>query len=392
MNILFLEWGCFGKVDVVFTLEQQGHKLFFFEHPDYQQRISKDFEAAFDRFVEENGIELCFSFNFYPVLSSAAQKHQLKYISVVYDSPFVMLYSYTIINENNYVFLFDRQEYFKLHKMGISTVYYMPLPVNATIIDHLLTKEYDQQKLSAEVSFVGALYHEDHNFFSKLEGISDYTRGYLDGIMNAQLQISGYNFIEEILPKNVVDDMQRIVKYDNSKYGIETLEYIFANYFINRRLTAIERRELLTAVAEHTNLRLYTIDKNAVIPNAQNMGVADYYAEMPYVFHNSKINLNITLRSIQSGIPLRCMDIMGAGGFLLTNFQADFLDDFIPDVDFVYYEDTQDLIHKIDYYLNHEEKRMEIAQNGHEKVKNHHSFEQYFHDVFEIAHILTPAR
>ena len=48
MNILFLEWGCFGKVDVVFTLEQQGHKMFFFEHPDYLQRISPDFEAAFD--------------------------------------------------------------------------------------------------------------------------------------------------------------------------------------------------------------------------------------------------------------------------------------------------------------------------------------------------------
>ncbi len=384
MNILFLEWGCFGKVDVVFTLEQQGHKMFFFEHPDYLQRISPDFEAAFDAFVEENQIELCFSFNFYPVLSAAAKKHNLDYISIVYDSPFVMLYSYTIINDNNYVFLFDRQEYYKLRNMGITTVYYMPLPVNATIIDYLLTKEYDQQKLSADVSFVGALYHEDHNFFSKLEGISDYTRGYLEGIMNAQLQVSGYNFIEETLPKEIIDDMQRIVKYDNSKYGIETPEYIFANYFINRRLTAIERRKLLTAAAECAKLRLYTLDKKAVIPNAQNMGAVDYYSEMPYVFHNSKINLNITLRSIQSGIPLRCMDIMGAGGFLLTNFQADFLDDFVPGADFVYFEDAKDLVRKIDYYLTHEQERIEIAHNGHEKVKNNHSFERCFEDIFKI--------
>ncbi len=383
MNILFLEWACFGKVDAVFTLEQQGHKVFFFKHPEYQQRISRDFENAFDEFVEKNQIELCFSFNFFPVLSSSAKMHDLNYISIVYDSPFVMLYSYTIINDNNYVFIFDRQEYLKLHKMGIPTVYYMPLPVNADIIDHLLTKDYNREKLSADISFVGALYHEDHNFFSKLEGISDYTRGYLEGIMNSQLQISGYNFIEETLPEDVVNDMQRIVKYDNSKYGIETLEYIFANYFINRRLTAIERRKLLTAAAKAADLRLYTLDKNAVIPNAQNMGAVDYYAEMPYVFHNSKINLNITLRSIQSGIPLRCMDIMGAGGFLLTNFQADFLDDFIPETDFVYFEDERDLVQKIDYYLSHEEKRIEIAQNGHEKVRKNYSFEKCFDEIFK---------
>lgn len=55
------------------------------------------------------------------------------------------------------------------------------------------------------------------------------------------------------------------------------------------------------------------------------MGAVDYYEVMPHVFKQSKINLNITLRSIQSGMPLRAWDIMGAGGFLLSNYQADFL-------------------------------------------------------------------
>ena len=38
------------------------------------------------------------------------------------------------------------------------------------------------------------------------------------------------------------------------------------------------------------------------------------------MFANSKVNLNITLRNIKTGIPLRALDIMGAGGFLLTNY------------------------------------------------------------------------
>ena len=384
MNILFLDWKCFSKADAVFTLEQRGHQLFYFFHPEFVERVSPAFASAFDAFVEQHHIDLCFSFNFYPVLSEAAKKHGLRYVAVVYDCPFVMLYSCTVINDNNSIFLFDRQEYQKFKKMGIPTVHYMTLPVNAGIIDYLLTKEYDRERLHADVSFVGSLYHEEHDLFSRLEGITDYTKGYLEGIMNAQLQISGYNFIEQTLPKKVVNDMQRVIRY-GQEYGIETLEYIYANYFINRRLTSIERKKLLSAVAAHTHLRLYTLDKHAPVPHAENMGTADYYEEMPYVFHNSKINLNITLRSIQSGIPLRCMDIMGAGGFLLTNIQTDFFDYFIPDVDFVFFEDEKDLIQKVDYYLEHEEKRMEIAKNGHQKVKENHSFEKFFD---EISHIV----
>jgi spore maturation protein CgeB len=78
------------------------------------------------------------------------------------------------------------------------------------------------------------------------------------------------------------------------------------------------------------------------------------------------------------------MDIMGAGGFLLTNFQADFLDFFVPDEDFVYYNDPEDLLNKIDYYLSHEKERMEIAQNGHQKVKQHHSFEKCFQNMLRV--------
>ena len=79
------------------------------------------------------------------------------------------------------------------------------------------------------------------------------------------------------------------------------------------------------------------------------------------------------------------MDIMGAGGFLLTNFQADFLDYFIPNEDFVYYESEEDLVDKVNYYLSHEKERIEIAHNGHEKAKKNHSFERFFEDIFKVV-------
>lgn len=105
-----------------------------------------------------------------------------------------------------------------------------------------------------------------------------------------------------------------------------------------------------------------------------NHGTVDPYTEAPLVFHRSKINLNISLRSIKSGIPLRAFEIMGSGGFLLSNYQADFFEDFTPGVDFDYYESKEDLLQKIDYYLTHEEERAAIAKNGHDKVARGHTY------------------
>ena len=94
--------------------------------------------------------------------------------------------------------------------------------------------------------------------------------------------------------------------------------------------------------------------------------------------------MNITLKSIQTGIPLRCMDIMGSGSFLLTNFQSDLLDYFIPGEDFVYYENEDDLISKVSYYLTHESERQQIITNCTEKMRDAHTFEHRVHTMINL--------
>ena len=137
----------------------------------------------------------------------------------------------------------------------------------------------------------------------------------------------------------------------------------------------MEREEIIRMLSQKYPLQLYTNDRTYTCGGCTNHGPADYYMEMSRIFYNSKINLNITLRSIKSGIPLRALDIMGSGGFLLTNYQEDFLDFFEPDVDFVYYSSMDDLMDKVDYYLSHDRERQEIAGNGYEKVRRGHTFE-----------------
>ena len=132
-------------------------------------------------------------------------------------------------------------------------------------------------------------------------------------------------------------------------------------------------------------MTLFTRDPHFQLPNLTNHGPVRYYDEMPFVFQQSRINLNISLRSILSGIPQRAFDIMGSGGFLLSNFQSDFLDDFVPGEDFDYYESEEDLLGKIDYYLSHEKEREAIAQNGHRKIANAHTYRHRIRAMLEYA-------
>lgn len=384
MNILFFDWPCFCKKDAADAMKRLGHSVDYFFHPDYMDRVSADFDAALDAFLFGGTYNCIFSYNFFPLIAESCKRNHLRYLSVVYDAPHVALYSYTVIYPCNTIFVFDRAQYQELSAMGITTVHYLPLAGNADHIDELLAQPHDASGYRSDVTFVGSLYNETHTMFDRLTGLSDYARGYLDAVMQAQLRVYGYYFIEEVLDERILSELSSALPYDAGNTGIQSLSYIYGNYVIGRKLTELDRIRTLTSAAAAHPLRLYTPDRSWQAPGVRNMGPADYASELPYIFHYSRINLNITLKSIKTGIPLRAIDIMSAGGFLLTNFQADFLDYFVPDEDFVYYNDLQDLNEKIDYYLSHEQERQRIAANGRNKIRQCLGFDLLFSEMFRV--------
>lgn len=375
MKILFIEWASFGNEDIKEAFNAEGHQIVCFPFSNKDGRRGAEIDSELTSALHKENPDVIFSFNYFPVISNVCKKEDITYISWIYDSPYVMLYSYTVINPCNIIYIFDKELYLEFHNAGITTVHYLPMAANTTRLDAIAGTSYNY-----DVSFIGSLYTEKHNFFERMTTLSDYTKGYLDAIMSAQMKVQGYNFIQESLAP-IMDDLYKALPMDPNPDGVESKEYLYAQYVINRKITGLERMELLTAVTKDHTLDLFTHDKSFSMPNLRNHGTVDYYSQMPQVFKQSKINLNISLRSIKSGIPLRAFDIMGSGGFLLSNFQADFLDDFIPGEDFVYYESKEDLLQKIDYYLAHEKERQAIAQNGHDKVAAAHT---YRHRVREM--------
>lgn len=383
MKILFIEWASFGNNDIKDAFTAENHTVISFPFSNRDSRQDSEIAAELTASLRKETPDVVFSFNYFPVISNVCKKEQLRYISWIYDSPYVLLYSYTVINPCNEIYVFDKELYLEFHQAGITTVHYMPMAANTERLDALTGSVVTNDVIPYlyNVSFVGSLYTESHNFFDRMTTLSDYTRGYLDALMATQMKIQGYNFIQESLTP-VMDDLYQALPMDPNADGVESREYLYAQYVINRKITSLERDALIRAITNHFAFDLFTPNQDFTMPNLTNHGAVNYYNQMPLVFKQSRINLNISLRSIKSGIPLRAFDIMGSGGFLLSNYQADFLDAFIPEEDFVYYESKEDLLSKIDYYLAHDEERAAIAQNGHDKIANAHTFRHRVREMF----------
>lgn len=382
MKILFIEWASYGNEDMKEAFRREGHSLVCFPFFNKDARNDESAVAELPALIKKETPDVVFSFNYFPVVSNVCHKENLRYISWIYDSPYVMLYSYTAIHPCNTIYVFDKAVYQEFHKAGIPTVHYLPMAANTERLDALTSQAApaESRRFLYDISFIGSLYTEKHNFFERMENLSDYTKGYLDALMSAQMNVQGYNFIQETISP-IIEDLYRSLPITPNPDGVETKEYLYAQYVINRKITGLERNDLIRTISEKYPFDLFTHDRSFSLRGLTNHGPVNNYQEMPLVFRLSKINLNISLRSILSGIPQRAFDIMGSGGFLLSNYQNDFLDFFTPGEDFIFYESKADLLDKIDYYLTHEEERLQISKNGHDKVAAAHT---YRHRVREM--------
>ena len=391
MNVLIFEWKNFGIEDICDAFKDMAIKYKCISTELMRERKNEEFDNIFENEMSIK-YDCVFTFNYSPVISNCCRRFNIPYIAFIYDSPLVSLYSYTVINPCNYIFIFDKALYLELKNAGINTVYYAPLAVNTDRITRQL-READTNpaishlcnKYKCDVAFVGSMYNEKHNLFDRLKNLSPYVSGYLDGIIQAQLKVYGYYFIEELLSKEIIEDMQHSLPLQPRSDSVKSTEWLFAHYVIARKIANLERTALLKAVSEHFNTKLYTPNPTPELPQIYNMGSVDYQRQMPYVFKNSAINLNISLRSIRSGIPLRCFDIMGCGGFLLSNYQGDFYEHFIPGEDLVLFDSQEDFLNKCDYYLKHDNERLQITANGYGKVKEFHTYEVRLKEIFEVV-------
>ncbi len=386
-KILFLEWKSFGNDYIIREFENKGYQVECFPFPRETEDVRNGAQLTekLAMAIMAQRPAFVFSFNYFPVAAIACKACRVKYVSWVYDSPYILMYSQTVFYETNRIFVFDSAEVEKFRQMGVKHVHYLPMAAAVADYDLVEPDEGQRAEYSSDITFIGSMYSETkQHMFRHLEKLDDYTKGYLFGLMGAQKNLYGIDILEEALTPEIVENMRKVCPVTEHGDGIETVEWVFANYFLARKVTAMERQEILQRLSQKYDVKLFTPEQTPMLDKVKNMGKLDYYTQAPYAMKCAKINLNISLRSIHTGMPLRALDILGCGGFLLTNFQSDFLEYFEPGVDFVYYESMADLERLADYYLEHEEERKQIALNGYRKVKEYLTYEKQVSKILEL--------
>ncbi|TCL54024.1 spore maturation protein CgeB [Kineothrix alysoides] len=388
MRILFIEWKSLGQIDITAEFKRRGYIVDFYSFPRETEntRLNMELGEKLIRTIAGKNYDFIFSFNYFPVVAIASNACMVKYVSWTFDSPFIQLYSNTIFFPYNYIFVFDKAVCLDLWAHGANSVYYLPMAAPVERYDGYIINDELRKFYGTQLSFIGSTYSEQKNcFYERLSGLKEYTKGYLDGCIQVQKKVYGKFILESMLTPEIMEDLQRVCPTVVNQDGFERLAWVYAHYFLARHVTALERQEILGLLSERFHVDFYTYEQTPRLPKVNNRGTAEVMQEGPVIYKCSKINLNVSLKSIISGIPLRAFDIMGCGGFLLSNYQEDFLEYFIPGQDYVYYEDYDDLLNKADYYLVHEKEREEIARNGYEKVKKYHTYKERVDTILEVT-------
>lgn len=152
----------------------------------------------------------------------------------------------------------------------------------------------------------------------------------------------------DLTPKN----MPKEFKYDVAFWAVETDPI---------------RTQVLTLLEDKYDCKKNGTVKNQVMKKYKRKG--EFYLQE---LSACKINLNFRGGGWDT---LRFWEILGIGGFMISQeLQIEIENPFINGKHLVYCQDNlSDLIEKCDYYLEHENKRIKIAQEGKKHIANFHT-------------------
>lgn len=395
MHILMYRWKAYNYRDIEQTFLLLGHTVDNIEQELGSYDVSPEFERVIEEKIRGTHYDMVFTVNYFPLISNVCERTGVKYVSWTCDNPLISMYHESVFHDCNYIFTFDKTNYLEFREMGVKHIWYLPLAVDTERMDALLgvpeevgrwkvAQDPEMQKYRGDVAFVGSLY--ERNSYDKIKNrLPEYLRGYFDAVMEAQLNISGANIVEPMLTTNILEQLQEYFQLEKSEGSFSDLGLIFQTTVLGFKIAEIERRRALIELSKHYRVNVYSNSDVSDLLRIQYCGSVDYWSEMPKVFRMSKINLNFTIPNIKSGIPLRIWDVLGCGGFLLTNYQAEIPYYFKEGEDLVCFDGLEDLCEKVGYYLEHEEERKRIAWNGYRKVREKHSYIERIRTILDTV-------
>lgn len=379
MKILYV-YGMAQTKDVVYNLRKIGYQVKEYHLGNNNDVLNEEDINKLIDYAEKNCITHFMSIHLIYNVAVAAYKSNRKYVSIIWDAPYIKAYTVFGKLENIWYSIFDKLDYERFRADGIPHILYQPLTVNQDDVHKWNVKKKLGGKYFNEISFVGSLY--GNNLYDKyLKEIPAPLQEYFTSILEeAAFCWDGGNHIYGKTAKEILDYIKLVnpnFQLDNV-FDIEDTRYFETQYLI-RKIANIERICTLNLLSESFPVTLYTYKDDDIVkqlPNVKVMPPVEPGEASSIVFAGSKINLNISLKGIEGGTPQRIMDVLGAGGFVLTNYCSETAELFEEDKEIVMFRTPEELMEKAAYYLAHDKERECIARAGCRKVLSCYTYEK----------------
>ena len=363
-----------------------GHNVVIFSYPCKDYNSDTELALKLMEQIHSNQIDGVICFNYFPIVAITCNACNIQYYSWIYDSPHLTLYSKSVFFPTNHIGSFDKDLVDELRSYGVNTIFHVPLACDIQDMkERIESPVVNRINPNCDVSFVGSLYTDlsKRNYYDKFYSNADKQDNIIAGIWNNienAVQSQCFNYKENLIKNNPNVDyayLNQLMIKEGAMLGTDyfaSVKDIVVSSVLERKVTISERHKLFKFIAKHCydkyDFKLFTTSdtSNLGLLNSVNCGPVDYQSEMPSVFAKSKINIHITLKSIHTGIPLRVLDILSCGGFLLCDPQTEILENFTDGQDIAIYHSPEECADKIDYYLSHEDARIKIAKNGQKKA------------------------
>lgn len=378
MKILWV-YGMSQSKDIVDAMRKMGYTVEEYLRVQENSMMNEKEIDDLVTYIKKRKITLLMSVHLIYNLAVAAYYADIKYISVIWDAPYLKAHTPMGKLDNVWYSVFDRKDAEWMKSVGIKHVLYQPLSVSKENQSKWKIKEKLAGEYMCDICFVASLYDEnlyDRHFKKLPANLNDY---FVSIMEEAAFQWDGVNRIYGKTDSEVLRYAQMVIpdcEFSNP-YDIEDVRYFEISYLV-RKLANIERVCVLNMLAEAHQVYLYTTSESAwdVLQGVTIGGPIDSEQKAACIYAASKINLNISLKGIEGGTPQRVLDILGVGGFVLTNYCEETAELFQEDKEIVMFRTPEELLEKVDYYLKHDEEREAIARAGHEKVMNCYTYEK----------------
>ena len=362
-------WKQYSVMDIADAIRKSGYEVE--EYPEMLKMASYLSDEEVDglmAYVREHNIQVIVTLYFAMNAALAAYKSEIRYVSVLWDAPYVENYNPLSKIDNVWITTFDKLDRDRFLAYGMPHVLYQPLSVNG---DKVVQWNAEIQKTLKgqyihDICFIGNLYSQNL-YKQNLQYIP------------VELQYYFNSIFEEAVFR--WDGVNRVY----GTKGSEIIEYIKCMGLI-REIANLERIAVLNLLAEEHSVMLYTTDQEAAEEKLQGVEIGppvEYGKAAALVFAGSKINLNIALKGIEGGTPQRIMDIMGAGGFVMSTYCEETAELFEEDREIVMFRTPEELLEKVDYYLTHDAERKRIAKQGYEKVLRCYTYENKMRELID---------